>query len=181
MRVNALAVIFGMVCAVAVSGCGYTTRSLIADKYHTVYITPFKNAIDITHETTANNYRLYRPLLETDITTAVVRKFLIDGNLKPVDNKEDADLVLEGNLTAFRKDPLTYTGDDDVNEYRVSVTVRLKMTDTASNAVSWEEPSFTGTATYFLSGAQASSESEAINTAISDLSRRIVERTVDQW
>lgn len=185
MRITAWKAFFGMACVVMTtgfsSGCGYTTRSLIADKYQTVYITPFKNSIDITRETTANNYRLYRPLLETDITSAVVQKFLIDGNLKPADRADNADLVLQGSLTGFRKDPLTYTGSDDVNEYRVSITVSLRMSDTGSNTVLWEEPSFTGSATYFLSGPQATSESEAINTAIKDLSRRIVEHTVDQW
>jgi hypothetical protein len=170
------------VCAIVFfAGCGYTTRSMVSTKYRTVSIPQFKNKIDIARETTSSNYRLYRPLLETDITSAIVQKFLTDGNLKPVGKKEHADLVLEGELVDFRKDPLTYTRNNDVNEYRVSISVNLKLTDTAANTVLWEEPSFTGTATYVLSGAQASSESAAITSAIKDLSRRVIERTVDQW
>lgn len=162
-------------------GCGYTTRSLIADKYRTIYVPPFTNKIDVTGETTANNYRLYRPLLETDISSAVVQKFLTDGNLKPVDSREKADLVLEGSLVGFSKDALSYRSGDEVNEYRVNITVSLRMTDTSPGTLLWEEPSFTGYATYFLTGTQASSESAAITNAIKDLSRRVVERTVDQW
>jgi hypothetical protein len=167
--------------AVILSSCGYTTRSLIAGKYHTIYISAFKNKINIAGDTTATNYRLYRPLLQTDVTSAVVQKFLIDGNLKPVKQKENADLVMEGSLIEFRKDALTYTRNEYVNEYRVSITVSIKLTAGPSGTVLWEEPAYAGTSTYLLSGAHASSESAAITTAINDLGRRIVERTVDQW
>lgn len=173
-----------MVCIAAVAvvpGCGYTTRSLIADKYSTIYITPFKNKIDISGETITHNYRLYRPLLETDITSAVVQKFLIDGNLKPVRQRENADLVLEGELTDFSKDAVAYNSHDNVREYRVNITVKIKLTDIEAGQALWELPSFTGSATYFLAGSNASSEAAAITEAIKDLSRRIVEQTVDQW
>lgn len=180
-RVLVMGVIACAVVGSCVSGCGYTTRSMVVGKYRTVYIPPFKNKIDITREATAGNYKTYRPLMETDITSAIVQKFLIDGNLKPVDSRDNADLVLEGTLVDFRKDPLTYTRSDEVNEYRVSISVNLKLIASASGTLQWEEPSFTGSSTYFLSGARAKSESAAVTDAIKDLGRRVVERTVDQW
>lgn len=165
------------------AGCGYTTKSLIAEKYHTVYVAPFKNKIDITRETKTGggNYRIYRPALETDVTSAIIQKFLIDGNLKPVKNRDAADLVLDGELIGFRKDALRYDRNDNVEEYRVNVVVRLTMTDQAKGETFWVEPSFTGYASYFVTGAQANSEATTISDAITDLSRRVVERTVDQW
>jgi hypothetical protein len=166
---------------VMVSGCGYTTRSLIADKYHTIYIPGFRNKINISGEATANNYRLYRPRLETDITSVVVQKFLTDGNLRIVKKREGADLALEGNLVDFRKEALTYARNDYVNEYRVTISVGIKLIAVSSDTVLFDEPSYAGSATYMLSGAQASSEAEAITATINDLGRRIVERTVDQW
>lgn len=163
-------------------GCGYTTRSLIAGKYRTIYITPFKNKIDITREMdNAGNYRIYRPRLESDVTNAVVQKFLTDGNLKPVEKPENADLVLQAELIDFRKDALRYTRNDDVEEYRVTLTVNMKLMDIAKDTLVFEEPGFSGNDTYFVSGAQGTSESSAVSGAITDLSRRIVERTVDQW
>src|SRR5512135_2076922 len=78
------------------SGCGYTTRSLIADKFNTIYVEPFVNKIDITQEIAANEkYKVYRPLLESEITRAVSNKFLFDGTLKPA-VKENAGLILKG-------------------------------------------------------------------------------------
>ena len=35
----------------AIWGCGYTTRSMISNKFKTIYVTPFVNKIDITKET----------------------------------------------------------------------------------------------------------------------------------
>jgi len=181
-RIKTLVALVAVAAVSCLTGCGYTTRSMIAGKYRTVYITPFKNKIDITRETNnGTNYRIYRPALETDVTSAVVQKFLIDGNLKPVKEHDSADLVLEGDLTDFHKDALRYDRNDNVQEYRVNVGVRLKITDQAKGQVLWEEPSFTGYASYFVSGAQANSEAAAISDAITDLSRRVVERTVDQW
>ena len=86
---------------VTITGCGYTTRSAIANKFKTIYITPFVNKIDVTRDAdVGTKYKVYRPLLETDITRAVSDKFLFDGNLRPA-KKESADLILKGELVEF--------------------------------------------------------------------------------
>lgn len=155
---------------------------MIAGKYHTIYITPFQNKIDITRESDNGfNYRTYRPLIETDVTNTVMRRYLIDGNLKPVEDKDAADLLLTGELVDFRKDPLRYDAGNNVQEYRVNVVVHIKLVDAAKGTTIWDEPSYTGYATYFVTGPSAGQESTTISNAIDDLSRRIVERTVEQW
>jgi hypothetical protein len=165
----------------AFAGCGYTTRSLIANKYRTIYIPAFENRVDITQEVyAANKYRIYRPTLETDVTRVVTNKFFTDGNLKPV-KEESADLMLKGELLEFRRDPLRYTQNDEVQEYRINIVVNLMLYDKKENSLVWKENNFTGDTTYFTTGPQARSEDTAINDALSDLARRIVERTVDQW
>jgi ABC-type uncharacterized transport system auxiliary subunit len=162
-------------------GCGYTTRSMICNKYRTIYIPPFVNKIDITKETdVGSKYKIYRPLLETDITKAVVDKFLFDGNLKPTDF-QNADLTLKGELIEFRKDPLRYDNDDNVLEYRVDIITNLVLWDNKENKSVWEEKGFTGDATYIVSGTGATTEAKAISDAITDLARRIVERAVEEW
>jgi len=163
------------------AGCGYTTRSLIADKYRTIYIQPFVNKVDISNEGyQGNKYRIYRPTLETDITQSVVNKFLFDGNLRPI-NSEEADLVLKGELLEFRRDPLRYSDDDTVTEYRLNIVVNLNLIDKKENKILWTENNFTGDTTYFTTGNNAKTEAVAVNDALSDLSRRIVERAVEQW
>jgi len=162
-------------------GCGYTTRSLINDKYRTIYVTPFVNRIDITREMDAGNkYKLNRPMLDTEITKSVINRFLFDGNLKPV-SVESADLVLKGELLEFRKDGLRYDTSNNVEEYRMNLVVNISLWDNKENKLLWEEKGFTGEATYFVTGAQARSEDAAISDAEKDLCRRIVERIVEQW
>lgn len=166
------------------TGCGYTTRSSIYTKFRTIYIAPFVNKIDITQDTdVASKYKLNKPLLEVDITKTVNDKFLLDGNLKPV-RAENADLALKGELVEFVKDPLRYTENDDVEEYRVNIRVNLMLWDNKEDKLAWQENGFTGEATYFTpfaTGTIAGTEGAAVTDAVSDLARRIVERTVEEW
>ena len=171
----------GYLLASVLSGCGYTTRSMISDKFLTIYVTPFINSIDITNEANAaNKYRLYRPMIETEITRHVSNKYLFDGNLKST-REELADLVLKGEIVEFRKDPLRYLDNDEVNEYRINLVVNISLWDRKESKLIWQENRFTGDTTYFTAGSQAKSEDTAVNDALDDLARRIVERTVEQW
>lgn len=168
-----------------VSGCGYTTRSMISDRFRSIYITPFVNKIDFTQETAlANKYKVNRPLLESEITKAVIAKYVFDGNVRPQD-KESADLTLKGELKEFRRDPLRYTENNDVEEYRINIVVDISLWDNRENKIIWEEYNFTGDSSYFTNFATGNvtikSEDTAITDAVKDLARRIVERTVEQW
>jgi hypothetical protein len=166
-----------------ICGCGYSTRSLITQSYQTINVRPFPSKIDITSETSvARQYKTYHPLLENDITREVINQFILDGNLR-LAKQEEADLILQGELIDYRKDVLRYTGTDDeeVEEYRISIVVNVKLYDTSSQTTLWEVNSLVGDTTYFTQGAQAQSESSAINEAVKDLARRVVDRVVDVW
>jgi CYTH domain-containing protein len=165
------------------AGCGYTTRSLITKDYQTIYVRPFVNKIDITRETSvARKYEIYYPLLEKDITRQVIGQFMFDGNLR-IAKEEDADLILEGELVNYRRDALRYTGQDnkEVEEYRISIVVNLKLYDTRKEAALWEVKNLIGDTTYFTQGSLEKSESTAINEAVDDLARRVVDRVVEVW
>jgi hypothetical protein len=160
------------------AGCGYTTRSAISSKYHTVHVPPFYSSIDITQETdVGNKYRIYRPGLETDITKTLTNKFLFDGNMKP-GGVDTSDLELKGELVEFRRDPLRYKDNDDVEEYRLNLVVNISLWDKKENKLLWEENGFTGDTTYFPA---QKSEDAAIKVALDDLARRIVARVVEEW
>jgi len=166
------------------AGCGYTTRSMISNKFKTIYVVPFVNKIDITKEEyTGNKYKLYKPMLETDITKSVTNKFLFDGNLRPT-REDNADLILKGELIEFRRDPLRYTDNNEVEEYRINLVVNISLWNKKENKLVWEENGFTGDSTYFTSFTKSGtpkSDDTAVNDAIIDLARRIVERAVEQW
>ena len=89
-------------------------------------------------------------------------------------------MILEGELVNYRKDALKYTGTDDrnVEEYRISITVNLKLVDVYKESVLWQLDGFVGDTTYFTA---EKSESTAISAAIEDLARRVVDRAVDVW
>jgi len=66
-------------------------------------------------------------------------------------------------------------------EYRINLIVNLELIDAKVDKTVWTEKSFTGDTTYFISGSNSKSDNQAVTDAITDLSRRIVERTVEQW
>ena len=157
--------------------CGYTTRGTLPGHLRTIYVEPFKNSVAYTTET---NRQVYLPLLEVNVRNAVINRYLLDGYLKIAD-PEKADLILKGELKGFQRDELRTSDNEDVEEYRITITVSLELKDTVKNEIKWTEPSFSGDATYALTGSLAKSESTAIDEAIKDLARRVVERTFDDW
>lgn len=158
-------------------GCGYTTGSVINGRYDSVFVEPFTNGIDYM---SLDQRKIYIPQLETKVRDAVIDRFLFDGNLK-IGEQGDSDLVLKGRVVSFDRDELRLTSAEDVKEYRLSITVALTLWDPVNEAVVWEESSFTGDTTYYTTGAQAKSESAAIQEALTDLARRVVARTVEDW
>lgn len=166
---------------IAVSGCGYTTKSMLADRFRTIYVGNFKNMVNITAEQTNNRmYRGYRPGMEVDMRRAVIDKFLIDGNLK-IESEEKADLVLKTNFIDYKREAIAWDANDNVEEYRIKLVVDMEMVDTKSATTLWTEKGFTGEFNYRTTGGLAMTESSAIVEAEIDLARRIVERTIEAW
>jgi hypothetical protein len=157
--------------------CGYTARSTLPGHMKTVYVEPFKNNISYTSEGGRN---VYLPLLEVDARNAIIKRFLFDGNLK-IAGQNKADLILRGQLNRYDRGGLRFTDEDKVEEYRVQIFITAELWDVRKQAVVWSESDFAGEATYFLTGTLASSEQSAIDKAIEDLARRIVERTIENW
>ena len=145
--------------------------------YDRIAVLPFENKINNIDETANSNYI---PLLETNVRTVIIDRFLFDGNLHIAD-PDKADLVLSGSLIGFQQDELRQDTNQNVQEYRARVIVSLTLTEKESGKVLWKEPSFAGETTYFVSGAQAETQSAAIDAALTDLANRIVERTIDNW
>ena len=159
-----------------VGGCGYSTGSLLPSKYKTIHVEPFKNSVSYTQSHSIN----YIPLLEVKIREAVVDRFLFEGHLHTAPT-ETADLILRGELKGFERQELRVTENQDVQEFRVHIIVDLTLWDPVDQKVVWSEPNFAGEASYFETGPHATSESAAIQDALTDLARRVVERTLEDW
>ncbi len=161
-------------------GCGYTTKTILPEGVKTVHVDIFRNNIDITKEASAKDrYEIYRPNLEVDLRDSIVNRIFLDGNLKMSD-KDSADAVLEGQILQYRKDPLRYQ-NEVVQEYRVSLVCSIKLVRQKDSEVLFEEENITGDTTYFTTGTLQKTETSALNDAMSDLARRIVNKIVEDW
>lgn len=159
------------------AGCGYTTKSALPPNLRTVHVAPFENKIIYTTDRIRN---VYFPLLEVKIRDAVIDRFLFDGNLR-IAEPDTANLLLKGELIRYERSPLRYTDNHDVEEYRVQISVNMTMLNQDRDEILWEESGFVGETTYFLIGPSAGTESAAVEDAMTDLARRIVERTIEDW
>ncbi len=176
-------IIWLLLLAVGLSGCGYTTGSLLPDRLKTICIQPFRNKIELTAEVTSEEYRFrsYRAHLETDVTKEVISRFISDGHLKVVE-EGNANLILSAELVDYLYHPVRYGSDNEtVEEYRISIVCSVEVTDVAGGTVLWRDSRVIGDSTYALSGTIATSEALAVKAAVSDLGRRIVNRTIEGW
>ena len=173
-----------LACTVATllaGGCGYSTRAGLPSYLKTIYIKPFANKIDVTAlPTNTQEFPIYRHQMEVSITNAVITRYQFTGLLRPA-SAGKANCRLEGELMAFRRDALRYDASQQVEEWRLNIVVNLRFIDQTTNTLMWQEDNFTGDTTYFALGANAESETTALDRAITDLARRIVERTVENW
>lgn len=161
-------------------GCGYTTKTVLPDNIRTIHVDIFKNNIDITKEVSSKDkYEVYRPNLEVDLRDAVVNRIFLDGNVKII-GRDSADSVLEGEITQYRKDPLR-TQNEVVQEYRISLVCDVKLVNQKDGTILFQEENITGDATFFTTGPLQKTEVSALNDAMSDLARRIVNKIVENW
>ena len=176
-----LSLVFFISILLFVSGCGYTTQSLLPSNFKNIRVENFKNDIKITAEQSDQRmYVGYRPGMEIELTKAVINAFLMDGNLK-IARESNADIILTSTLTDFKRDALRYDANNNVEEYRIKLVVNIELENAKTGALVWKESGFTGETTYRTSGSLAKSEASAVRDATADLARRIVERTVEAW
>jgi outer membrane lipopolysaccharide assembly protein LptE/RlpB len=163
-----------------ISGCGYTTKSLLPSNLKSIYVENFTTKIKITAESNDERmYRSYKPGMELDVSRAIRDKYLFDGNLKVADSK-GADLTLRGELVDFRNESLRYDRSNNVLEYRIRIVVNIELFN-KDGTTRWKEYNFSGESLYTTTGPLAKSQDTAIVEAEADLARRVVERTIEEW
>ncbi len=151
-----------------IAGCGYTLKAAPPHGLQTIYVEAFKN------ET------INEPALEIDLTNRVINRFLFDGTLQ-VSREENADAILKGKVTQLIREPLRYTSAEEISEYRLILRVDFSLWDSRTRAVIWEEKNFVGDTTFSTTGPRVKSEEKAVEEAMTELARRIVDRVVEEW
>lgn len=175
------AVFCAAACLAVLTGCGYTSKTLLPDTVKTVHVEQVRNAIDITGEVTnRQSFKVYRPGVEVDLRNALIDRFVFDGHLK-IAAADKADSILRTELLSFRRDPLRYNTDDSIQEFRITVSASVQFVDTKTGKEIWQISGISGDSDYFLSGPQSKSEDEAVAAALEDLARHVVENVLEVW
>ena len=159
-----------------VAGCGYTLRNVQKSPYKTVYIPKFINRISISN--ISSDHKLYYRGLEIELENILKERFRYDGGIIPASNIRDADIVIEGAILNYNKGVLRYASNEDVDEYRITVSTEVRLIENEKEL--WVE-NISGESTYLTRGVNAKSETEAVRDALGDLSRNIVDRVVVDW
>jgi hypothetical protein len=177
-----------LLAVLALSGCGYTTKSSLDPKYATIYVDAFYDK--------SPQYDLQAPL-----TNAVIRKFITGGRLK-VTRREDADLLMEGVILDYKLKGLTFDADDNVSQFLLVITAGVRVTDQETGELLWQEEMMAGETTFYpLATGQSSDrlrgnaevflpsvrsfaseeENRAASEALEQLASDIYYRTVEPW
>jgi hypothetical protein len=132
-----------------------------------VYIRPFVN--------TTSQYGL-----EEKLTLGVIDEFIRDGRLTIVNNEQDADGVLVGEINRYILQPLTYDANNVTLQYKLWVLLNVSFVDRTNNVTLWSEPNMEGIQIYYDATQPGGRTEEEVRQMLWDnLSRDIVKRTVE--
>lgn len=170
-RAGLALVLGGLALFAAISGCAYTAgSSLLPSHLRTVAIPTFENG--------TTEY-----LLEKEITQAVIDKFIADNHLRVVDQRT-ANSVLRGRIVSYRNAVFGFTGSNQAQEYRVTITVDVTFKDLVKNRELWKDPEITKYANYYVQavpGDSAHTELQGRQQAVAKIADEILSRTVEGW
>ena len=167
----AILVLIGALLVVAAAGCAYTTGSaLLPSHLRTIAIPTFENG--------TTEY-----VLEKELTQSVIDKFIADNHLKVVDERV-ANSVLRGRITGYRNAVFGFTGTNEAQEYRVTISVAVTFKDLVKNREIWKDPEITKYANYYVQavpGDSAHTELQGRQQAVAKIADEILSRTVEGW
>lgn len=156
-----------------VSACGYHLPGRgdnLPDDIQSVFIEPF------TNKTT-------EPFIENQLTNEVRDQFSRRRTLDVVSNSDDADAILSGVVRSYRARSVSYDKNDDITEYRVTMTVVAMLARASGEEVLWQ-----GTVSwheeFFASDDRAEQdyrESEAQDEVSRRLAQEVYNRLTDNF
>jgi len=159
-----------LVLAAAVGGCGYSLQGNLPDHLKTVSVPVFKNG---TTEAGA----------ESTITAAVINAFTSNGRLRVV-SLDQADSVLDGEVTGYQVQSLTYDSKLNLRSYRLTVTMNVRFRDVRRTELLWQENGLVENVSFDVAGQVSdtiSREEGAVKQAALEIGRKIVNRAVDRF
>lgn len=122
------------------------------------------------------------PIVEEELTPAVIREFIKDSRVEVVDRSQ-ADLVLHGSVISYGESPLSFDQNQNVLEYRITVTTHLRLLQPSTNKILWERD-VTESAEYRVSSdvmPTRNSKLIALKEIAQNLSEEVTDRVLWGW
>lgn len=164
LRVAALGAV-----ASALAGCGYSFHGTLPDHIKTIAVPIFIN-------------RTQQPAVESVITRAIVDAFATNGRLRVV-KPEDADSILDGEVISYNVAAIAVDPSLGVQQYRLAVSLSLRMRDVRENKVLFQQANFSEQADFRVAGSVAqtlSVEAGALQQAATEIARSVVSLALDR-
>jgi outer membrane lipopolysaccharide assembly protein LptE/RlpB len=159
-----------LVAAALAGGCGYTVRGTLPAHIETIAVPIFRN-------------RTQEPAIESLITRAVVEGFSTNGRLRVV-RREQADAVLDGEITDYVIASIAFDREARVRVYRLVVTLNLRLRDVRRNTVLLQRAGVREQADFRVENAVSqtiSREETALRVAATEIGRAIVNLAVTRF
>ena len=150
---------------VLISGCGYTTKSLISRNINSIYIPIFEN-------------KTFRRGLEFDLTNAVKDEIMSKTKLR-IAKKDSADTILTGKIMKVTEGMITSNVKDNIVESRVTITVDIKLVDRRTGRTLIEEKGLKRSAEFVVS--RGENIKTASQESLTYLAETIVSQLEEKW
>jgi hypothetical protein len=121
--------------------------------------------------------------LDEEITQAVISRFVDDNHLKIV-AESDANAVLTGSVVGYSNTVFGFTGREQAQEYRVQITIAVRLMDKVKNRELWRDDNMVKTQNYYVvsvPGQQPQDEVSGRQEAVRKIADEILSRTIENW
>jgi Lipopolysaccharide-assembly len=156
--------------SILTGGCGYTVGGTLPPHVKTVAVPVFKN---LTQE----------PAIEGVITSAVVNAFVNGGRLRVV-AREQADSLLEGEITSYAVESIAFDQGINAQVFRLRVALNVQFRDLRTHAMLWRQEGLQERADFRVAGQVSQTiavEEGAARQAALDIGRKIVSLALDRF
>ena len=164
------AILPALVFLMLTGGCAsYRLGSMLPSSIQTVYM---PTVINTTSE----------PLLENEVTTAILSELQRDGSLT-LATEGEADAILSVRLTEYNLAPLSYASDNRTqpDEYQIRIRAEIELVERVSGKTLVRSANLTGEDEVPLSGNLTQAKRVGLPGAADDLARVIVAAVTEAW
>lgn len=152
------------------SGCGYSLRGNLPKHLQTVAVPVFQN-------------RTLVPAVENFMTTAVLNAFMTNGRLRVVGVNE-ADAILDGEITSYSLQAISYDAAANVTQYRLTLTLNLAFRDVRQNRVLLQRRGYSDRVDFAIPGTVAetiAAAETALQRVSTEIARTVVSFVIEQF